>query len=77
VKPKWLPDGNGMTHPGLRFVGGNYIDMSEILYRLYEVAYAGGADAVVVSNENDGFVFGHPGFRRGPGLFFLWGAHLL
>jgi hypothetical protein len=62
VKPKRLSDGNGMPHTGLGLVRRHHIYMAQILDRFYQVSNTGGTDAVVIGNENNGFVFGNPGF---------------
>jgi hypothetical protein len=51
-----------MPHTGLGLVRRHHIYMAQILDRFYQVSNTGGTDAVVIGNENNGFVFGNPGF---------------
>lgn len=59
-----MPDGDGMSHARLRFIGCYDYDPSQILYGLDQVADARGRDPVVVGDQDDRLFGGGLGSGR-------------
>src|ERR1700691_2038042 len=53
MEPEGIADRNGVTHTGLRLIGRNHDDFSQIFYRFDEILYPGGGDAIVIGNKDN------------------------
>src|ERR1700761_72872 len=57
IQPQGITNGDGMSHTALWFIGCHHDDLPEFPHRLYQVANARRADAIVIGHQDHGLTF--------------------